>query len=299
MKKQDSDYSRMSMAERVRRAENIYISYPRLEEVMRKIKYCHEFSKQSAEPVDMLITGATGAGKTTMLKRYEQQFPRRETKGGTEVTVLSASIPVPATVKSLVTKLLANLGDPMAERGTVVNQTSRLARLMEACGVELIMLDEFQHFIDRESKKILETVSDWLKNLLNETGIPIVLIGLPYSDQVLETNPQLKRRFSMRTSLDSFGWDTPDRQQEFRKFLRVLDEKLPFAKRSNLADQEMAHRFFLATCGVVAGVMQVARRASALAVARSMEKLDLGVLAEAYMERLSANNPKIENPFLS
>lgn len=297
MSKTSTDCILTSTEERMRLVEQIYISYPRLDEIMHRIEHCHQFSKISAEPENMLIRGETGAGKTTIYKRYEQQFQRYETENGTTVPVLSATIPVPATVKSLVTKLLLNLGDPLAEKGTVVNQTVRIKRLMETCGVELIILDEFQHFIDRDSLKILKTVADWLKDLLNETRIPIVLIGMPNCDDILEANTQLKRRFSVRESLEPFGWNTHQQQQDFRKFLRIVDTKLPLAKRSNLADQEMAYRFFCATNGVVANVMQIVRRAAAVAIERSLETLDLAILAETYKDRLATNNPKMKNPF--
>jgi len=57
---------------------------------------------------------------------------------------------------------------------------------MEACKVELLILDEFQHFQDRDSLKVLKTASDWLKLLMDENGVPIVLAGLPYSHTVLD-----------------------------------------------------------------------------------------------------------------
>jgi hypothetical protein len=266
---------------------------------MKQIAHCHEYSKVSAEPEGLLITGSTGAGKTTGYKRYELKFPRRETKDGTKVPVLSAAIPVPATVKSLATKLLLKLGDPAADRGTVVNQTLRLQKLVKACGTELVILDEFQHFIDRDSRKILETVSDWLKELLNETRIPVVLIGLPSSVQVLDANEQLRRRFGLKLSIDPFGWDTPEQRTEFRKFLRVIDDKLPLTERANLADEEMAYRFFCASEGVIAYVMKIVRAATCLAIDRSARTLTLEILAETYEERLGTNGPAKKNPFLN
>lgn len=299
MNKSDKDYSRMSDDERIHLVENIYISYPRLKAVLKKINYCREFSKVSAEPLNMLIQGETGTGKTTCKNYYEQKFPRYETEDGTVVPVLSAAVPIPATVKSLVTELLLKLGDPLAEKGTVLNQTLRIKCLVRACIVELIILDEFQHFIDRDSLKILQTISDWLKDLLNESKIPIVLIGMPNSDEILEGNKQLKRRFSMRINLEPFGWKSAEQRQEFRTFLGAVDVKLPLLKRSNLADGEMALRFFYASDGVVANIMQIVRRAAVLAIERSLEKLDLAALAEAYEDRLATSNPSKKNPFLT
>lgn len=293
-----NDYRHMSIEERIRLVEQIYISYPRLEAVIKKIEHCHNHSKHSAEPECLLITGETGAGKTTLYKRYEQRFPRRVTEDGTIVPVLSVSIPVPATNKSLVTTLLVALGDPAAGKGTVINQTFRLKRLVKGCGVEIIILDEFQHFIDKDSRKILQNVSDWLKDLLNETSIPVVLIGMPNSEEILEANKQLKRRFAARESLAPFGWDTPGEQIEFRKFLKVLDGRLPLLERSNLADTGTAYLIYCATGGTVAYVMKLVRRATATALEQGGEKLTLEVLAQAYDERLAADDTEKENPFL-
>lgn len=294
-----NDYRHMSIEERIRLVEQIYISYPRLEAVIKKIEHCHSHAKHSAEPECLLITGETGAGKTTLYKRYEQRFPRRVTEDGTTVPVLSVSIPVPATNKSLVTTLLVALGDPVAGRGTVINQTLRLKWLVKGCGVEVIILDEFQHFIDKDSRKILQNVSDWLKDLLNETGIPVVLIGMPNSEQILEANKQLKRRFASRESLVPFGWDTSSGQVEFRKFLKVLDGRLPLLERSHLSDTEMAYRIYCATDGTVAYVMKLVRRATAIALEQGDERLTLEILARSYDERLAADDPERKNPFLN
>ena len=211
--------------------------------------------------------GQQGAGKTTLRRAYARRYPRRATREGISVPVLDAAIPVPATIKHLVTELLSSLGDPVPDRGTIVTQTRRLKTLIGECRVELIILDEFQHFIDRDSNVILVTVSNWLKDLLNETGVPMALIGMPYSDVILHANAQLERRFAMRVSLDPFGWNKAERQIEFRMFLNYLDEKLPFPQRSGLADPETALRIFSgATEGVIGYVMSLIRRAAALSI---------------------------------
>jgi Bacterial TniB protein len=107
----------------------------------RDTPYCHQHSRVAAEPECLLITGQTGAGKTTICQNYSGRFPRQPTKTGICAPVLSASIPVPATVKSLVTRLLLALGDPMPERGSVVSQTLRLFGLVRECQVDLVILD--------------------------------------------------------------------------------------------------------------------------------------------------------------
>jgi hypothetical protein len=297
-KKDRPDYSKMSVNKRLGLAEKIYIGYPRLDEMLKKIEHCHQHSKLAAEPECLLITGETGAGKTTLYKRYERRYPRYEDEGGVMIPVLSTTIPVPATVKSLATRLLIAMGDPMAEMGTVVAKSIRLQRLIEECNVELIIIDEFQHFIDRDSSKVLQTVSDWLKDLLNGTRKPIVLIGMPNSVEVLHSNRQLNRRFAVRDSLESFGWATSQEKKDFRKFLNALDDMIPLMERSNLADPNIAYPIYCATEGNVANVMTLIRRAVAVALESLMEKLTLEVLAQAYEQRLAAKHLATQNPFL-
>lgn len=279
-------WSSSTNAERLALVERILLRFPRLERLREKILYCHEHSKIAAEPECLLVTGPTGAGKTTLCRLYEREHPRRRSDEGAIVPVLSASIPVPATAKSLASRLLLALGDPFAEKGSTVNQTLRLARLMKACGVELIVLDEFQHFIDRDSNHVLQTVANWLKDLMNETSTPVVLVGMPYSEAILRANDQLERRFGAREVLAPFGWSTTDERIEFRTLLATLDRALPFATLSHLDDVETAARIHAASGGRMGLVMKLIRRAVAIAILRGFECVEPDTLAWAFDETM-------------
>ena len=189
--------------------------------------------------------------------------------------VVTAAIPVPATAKSLATRLLVALGDPLAERGTTVQQTLRVVRMLKECRVELLILDEFQHFIDRDSNHILLTVANWLKDLINESQVPLVLTGMPYSEVILQANAQLERRFQQRLQLVPFGWNTLAQQTELRTLLRHLDEVLPFAEVAHLSDTATAQRIYCAAAGVTGALIKLIRRAAVLAVLREVPRVTL------------------------
>ncbi|HWS99369.1 MAG TPA: TniB family NTP-binding protein [Pyrinomonadaceae bacterium] len=293
------DYSEIPTEDRRRMVEQLYVTYPRTQTILDKFAYCHLHAKVAAEPEGMLLEGVAGMGKTTLCKHYMQDFPRRETEDRTIVPVLMAKIEVPASPKSLVTALLAALGDPLPDKGSTVSQTIRLKGFMDKCGVELIFLDEFQHFIDRDSKRVLKTTSDWLKNLMDSTKRPIILVGMPYSHGVLdvEGNEQLQRRFSVRVSLEPFIWkDTKDRK-DFLKFLQIVDGKLPLNEWSNLSKTNIAFLLYIASDGVISKLMKLIRRATVIALDLSKEWLDLDVLNIAYEDCLASNAPEKENPF--
>jgi hypothetical protein len=269
-----SNFANLEYKEIIKAIEHIYVMYPRLQDVYNKIDYCHQYSKITIEPKCMLIKGLSGTGKSSFLNWHIQRFPRTYNDYGVTIPVLTATTPVPATVKSLATSLLESLRDPAAEKGTVTTKTRRLVQLIISCDVELIILDEFQHFIDRDSQNVLQTISDWLKNLIIETKKPMVLIGMPYSDRILEANPQLQRRFSTRVSIDPFKWSTNEDRIEFRQFLYAVEQLLPFNKPSNLADESLALRMFVATGGIVAAVMSIICKASELAL-KSKEEYNI------------------------
>lgn len=292
--------SKMTQEQRLTAVEHLYVVSPRHRQLLDKMEYCRTYSRISREPKCMLIEGYQGAGKTTLHEYYERLRPRERTEDGMKIPVLAATIAVPATVKSLVTKLLRTLGDPEAERGSIVNQTHRLYYFLKECGVEILVLDEFQHFIDRDSQKILKTISDWLKVLIVETRLPIVLIGMPYSHFVLDArgNEQLKRRFSIREDLTPFTWgETSEAQMEFRTFLKMVDDELPLPGRSHLGGVATAFRFYCATGGVMYSVMELVRTAAAEAIRCGTPTLTPQLLAWAYDMRFARLYPGTPNPF--
>ena len=161
-----------------------------------------------------------------------------------------------------------------------------------------MVLDEFQHFIDRDSARVLKTISDWLKNLILDTKVPMVLIGLPEAEAVFHVNCQLSRRFANRHNLNPFDWDK-DSGQEFRTFLHAVESQLPLIEESNLATSEMAFRFYYASNGIVAYVMKLIRYGTYLALKQGQEKLDSSVLAIAYEKYVRADKPEKTNPFIT
>src|SRR3990172_2056393 len=124
-----------------------------------------------------------------------------------------------------------------------------------------------------------------MKNLVNNKGKRMVLMGMPGADKILDANDQLERRFSSRMTLEPFGWGTKTREDDFRRFLQVLDENLPFNTRSQLASWETALRIHYATGGVVGNVMAVVRTATAKAIREGQERITLDHLANAYEEK--------------
>ena len=142
------------------------------------------------------------------------------------------------------------------------------------------------------------TVTDWLKNLLNRTNIPVVLMGLQRSEDVLELNEQLRRRFSSRFSLKPFGFKTDDEITSFRGLLGTIQDQLPMESCS-LRDQSTAERFYYATGGLIDYIAKIVDAAVQHAALAGQKYLDHGSYATAFNLAVWKDCPDDLNPFLN
>ena len=131
-------------------------------------------------------------------------------------------------MKDLAEAILRALGDPAAAKGTTAEKTQRIIGFFRECGVQLLLIDEFQHFFDGTRVAESRRVSDWLKLLINKVGLPVVLAGLPRAIQVVNINPQLRRRFAAPYYMEpvgSFPWSSFRTPRNSRLSASVVNAK--------------------------------------------------------------------------
>jgi hypothetical protein len=292
------DETRSLMAQ----ANTALIRYPRFKSLHADIRECQELSRLSNEPQCMSLEGITGAGKSTLVRDYVTLFPRLEQTNGTRIPIFYAETPSPVTVKAMAATMLVRLGDPAAHQGTLWALNYRLIRLMIDCQVELVILDDFHHLIDRETNRILEQVSDWLKVLIKETGVPFLVVGINGTiERILDTNAQLSRLFAVRQTLEPFRCDLADEAgvQEFARFVHYAEQVVAVPLPVTLPRLELLRRLHYATQGVVGNLMNLLRYAAWLTRQQQQETITLATLASAYDKRLSKHLKGEANPFLT
>lgn len=271
----------LSAAERKVRVHALRVQFPSRGIVLGLLERCLADSEYSADPKCLFIGGHTGAGKSSLIDAFIARYPRINGETVDTIPVLAAAIPAVATTKGTVSSLLAALGDSKAYQGELARLTGRLLHYLRVCRVRIIIVDEFQHVIDRDSSKVLARTADLLKTIVNQSHIPLVLVGLPHSERILEENPQLSRRFSRRTLLSGFGFKTPEQRKEFRKLLELIDRNLPFAVSAGLDHPETAEWFFKHTQGTLGLVMMLVREAAERAIDRGADRIERNDLIAA------------------
>jgi len=280
---------------------NTLIEHPAFTLGLAAIENCHRLGRFGLEePGCLLITGVAGSGKSTLRKEYAKHFPARDTEEGTEIPVLHLELPAQPTIKNVAERILLDMGDPLFTRGSAEAMTSRIVTLFKNCGVQLVILDEFQHFIDNSSEKIETKVADWLKYLINITKVPFVLMGLHRCIRILQSNEQLRRRFSRQISLTPFSIRDKRSRRNFEGLVRSLWQNLPLSPSHDLVhDAEVIDRIHFATFGLMGYVMTLTSAAVQIALEEEKAELSRDVLERAFLATIWPEAHGTLNPFHS
>lgn len=289
----------LSQVERIALIYRIRVWYPRMKRIYDEIARAYEVNSLTPDPECVALFGKFRTGKTTIIDSFCKHYPRTVLDEKTQVPVLKVVIPAKATIGNLLVAILSALGDPLADKGSIGTKLYRLQHLVDDCEVKMIILDEANHFVDRDSERVLHDVSNTMKNLIKEKNIACVFVGLPYTEEVLKVNEQFGSLFGDPYLLDPFQWNEkqPDTIDEFRMFLLQVEQQLPLVSCSCLSSREMAWRCFVATQGKVGYIMRLLRRSAEDAVRCDAPALTQEFLEKAFSQTLAGKRRGLRNPF--
>ena len=263
---------------------------------IRKIASVHRKARFNDYGGGLLIAGPTGSGKSSALGYYKSHFPAFDDVEGRKIPVLYVQTPSAPTVKNLAEAILGALGDPASCKGTSEEKTKRIYKFFIDCEVELLLIDEFQHFEEVNRRGATRDVTDWLKNLFNVTRVGVVLSGLPVCEKTVAFNQQLSRRFSARHHMLGFSYQTLEQQLEFRGVLQSLQSEIPIDGIC-IHDDQFARRMFVATYGLIDYVISILEEVCDIARRTNATNLTLSMFSQAFKDSIWALCPDELDPF--
>lgn len=273
-----------------------YIEHTGFTTALEAIAEAHASYGSGDRPLNLRIVGVSGVGKSSAFKVYAARHPRRKDSTGTVVPVLLLSIPAQPTAKVLYTDILRALGANDPGCGTADHQRARLLMLCKACRVELILIDELQHFIDRGTARSHAAVADALKSLLDELDIPCVLGGAPRGRKLFELNNQLRNRFTRVVTLRPFDGTTAEGLGLLIGYLGALIDSFDERLKAFLLDPQVTQRLFYATDGLprlIADFLLEFRKQ----VAQNAHEPDLDTASDVFIKVIWAGALNDRNPF--
>lgn len=283
---------------RVSKFVNERIISPKAQEIMIALEHCRTFSKYGGEPHCMILTGPSGVGKTSIIEKYLIQHPRRIDYEVTEIPVLHVTLSEIKTTVSMYQQILYDLGHPRPfESKNELELRVQIKSLVKNCKVEMIIIDEFQQLIERKTNAILSDTANSLKRLIIEIKIPVVLVGMPYSIVILDTNSQLSSRFQHRHSIQPFRIIKEKDRKLYSTFLTLLEQQMFLPEESNLATDDISSRLYMYCEGSCRKLKVLLDTAFEKALISGESKISLTRLANT-ASAIDSELDKDKNPFL-
>lgn len=218
--------------EQISSINNIVVTLDEFMNAFKGIQDCVKRSIAYKEPIGSMLLAKGGLGKTTLCKALVSQMPKstkiEEDHKKTIIPAFYVEVPSPATIKSLAITMLHELGDPTYNNGTTSYLTDRLSYLLRMCETKLVFLDEFHHLFERKQSytRMNATIGNWLKTLVNQTGISFCLVGLPEFAELLQVDNQIARRFPFIYTLNPLYIESPQGHGTIYAFLSEIARKM-------------------------------------------------------------------------
>jgi len=272
------------LAGKVADVTNILVPHSAFAEASSRIERCFELAGDATEPVCIAVIGESRTGKSRVLETCCLNHPSERLEDGLYVPIVRVKVQSKPTVKGLCELLLDALGAPDSARGTEQEKTRRLKVLWKNTQSRMLMIDEFQHFVDKTTWLIQHHVADWLKIFVDDLHCALVVAGLPSCKAVIDQNEQLAGRFLAPIEMPRFSWENIEQRGEFKAILRTFHEAL----RSDFDlpqfhPDEIAFRWYCATGGLIGYLTKILRLVVSEAVAEKRKKITMADLDQAHL----------------
>ncbi|MGF6725428.1 hypothetical protein P3T43_004806 [Paraburkholderia sp. GAS41] len=280
--------------------EDTLVPHAAFNGALRRIEQCFAYADSAREPICIALIGETRTGKSRAMEEFSTRHPSIRNGEGLYIPILRVTTPAKPTVKSLVELMLERMHDELSESGSENAKTRRLVKLMDECGTQMVMIDEFHHFVDKGSHKVIHDVANWLKTLVDRIRCVLIVAGLPTCQAVLEQNEQLEGRFSAPVMMPRFEWKIDEHREEFIAILSAFHESMSrYFDLPELDNADMAFRCYCATGGLMGYLTKFLRQVVWNALDSGKRKITLGDLAIAHDEAVWAKHgPRgLPNPF--
>lgn len=257
-----------------------------------RLEQCFNYAADSAEPICVAVIGESRTGKSRALEECLSNHPSTRDADGLIMPILRVRTPAKPTVKGVAEAMLRALEDPRFASDGEIAKTARLITLMKKCGTRLVMIDEFHHFYDKGTHKIMHYAADWLKTVVDESHVALAVAALPSCRVVLNQNEQLRGRFQAPVVMPRFDWTRDEHREEFIGILGAYHQAL--AEEFDvpaLDSDELAFRCYCATGGLMGYLSKLLRQAVWNALDRETRVITLDDLAEAQSASMWGQDP--------
>jgi replication-associated recombination protein RarA len=249
------------------RAER-WINYSLAESALVRMKELLAYPQRDRMPC-LLLYGATGMGKTKILRKFLRDHPTTfdNRLGITSARAVAMQMPPDPDEKSFYEELLSTLQAPSRYTANTPH-LRRIARdLMQFVGARILIIDEVHALLAgsyRQQRILLNT----LRFLATDLRIPLVCAGTADAKRALTTDQQLADRFE---AIELPRWHN---DEAFHRLLSSFQSILPLRQRSDLVSPAMRRLLLERTDGVTVRLVRLIETLAVEAIRSGSERID-------------------------
>lgn len=251
------------------------------------------------EAEGLLVTGPTGAGKSTEIENLINMFhdSNAALSDGTVARIISCNLDAKDGWKSLGTKTLEALGYKLADtaRNTQQQIWRKVVLQAKAQGVVCIHYDEAQHIFRGKSDTERLSILDSFKTLLKSRDWPLMLIlsGMPELAGQVREEPQL---FRLLTQVEMQDIVVPRDFQILHELVSSYAIRAGLPVADDLASEDFYERLATAAGFRWGLAIVIAQHAVGEAIVANAPSLSIGHFIEAWTRK--TRMVPIASPFL-
>ena len=106
-----------AQSKRLTSFRNCFITSPSLDATLKLIHRCRRISKCGGGSECMILMGESGAGKTSVKKKYKNLYPGREENERTVIPVFLSEFPAKTTPREAAVTMAMDLGHELSPKG--------------------------------------------------------------------------------------------------------------------------------------------------------------------------------------
>ncbi len=247
------------------KALDVQVAHERYDQVSANVQELIELAEDRRGSIIPLL-GPTRCGKSELLKDLQEQLqtvaaPTGHLFPSSDFGI--STIPPKPNDRELYRSMLTAIGLSFHGKETTALVRDRLLKAVRDQGIKFIALDECSHCAERGANLSARGATDHFKTFVDETGVTLILAGLPKFQHLIDGNEQFRDRAFRTVQFLPYNWGS---EKDHLGFVGAVLASLQILQAEGVSidfdDLDMSRRLYGISGGRVGRVLDVLRAAA-------------------------------------